>query len=109
MYKITAFSFIEILISLSIISVALLGLVRLQMMTLSYQNESALLAKAANVISDVMLAQSHQDAAVYAQQSAYVRFAFPQGQLNLLVNKTHLSLQWKLPQLPLFQLTFTEA
>ncbi|MAZ38654.1 MAG: hypothetical protein CMF49_00895 [Legionellales bacterium] len=104
-----AFSLIEILLSLSIISIALLGLMQLQAFTLFYQYESTLLAKSANIISNVMLANSYQDTQVDYQQSIYAQRALPQGQLSISKTPTQISmtLHWKLPKLSAFQLTFT--
>jgi len=102
-----AFSLIEVLISLTILSFALLSLVRLQVFIMSYQYEATLLAKAANVVSDVTLSyiyNCHDLTTTYHN----VQTNFSQGMLIQSGDENHIQvkLTWKVPRLPLYQLNY---
>lgn len=106
MFPVKAFSFLEVLISLVILSFALLSLIKLQMVSLDYQYEATLITRANHILTDATLATLFGDAK--ETEANQVQAQFPQGQWQASTsdNNINLQLSWQIPKQPPYQLKF---
>jgi len=108
MSSIKAFSFLEVLVSLSILSFALLSLLQLQATSLDYQHEATLITKANHLLTDAALNIIYDNPNMNNAQNQRIKMQFPNGQWQATSshNATRLQLSWKLPQQSIFKLAF---
>lgn len=86
-----AFSLIEVLISLTIISFGLLSLLQLQMLSLDYQYEAVLMARAGLIFRDVGIAQIYHLLDDASERSKQVSDNFPQAKYQLEATRKGVS------------------
>lgn len=101
-----AFSFLEVLVSLSILSFALLSLIKLQIVSLDYQYEAMLITRANHLLSDASLSAIFNDDTNDFSQQVQANFPKSAWQASISDNHINLQLSWQLPKQPSYQLKF---
>lgn len=106
MFSAKAFSFLEVLVSLSILSFALLSLIKLQIVSLDYQYEAMLITRANHLLSDASLGAIFNDGTNDLSQQAQANFPNGSWQASVSDKQINLQLSWQLPKQPVYQLKF---